>query len=68
MQNGFPNKLPVEELARYLANLGPGGFHTNRRLELASGDQASQMRQPDRGRFLCYRCSENELGIQDWRR
>ena len=27
------------------------GFHADGRLELASGNQASQMRQPNRGRF-----------------
>jgi hypothetical protein len=52
MQDSFPDKCPVEKLVRYLANLRPGGFHTDGRLELASGNQASQMRQSDRGRLL----------------
>ena len=52
MQDGFSDKRPVEELARHLANLGPGSFHADGRFELAGGNQASQMRQPDRGRFL----------------
>ena len=51
MQDGFPDKRPVKELTRHLANLRPGGFHADRRLELAGGNQASQMRQPDRGGF-----------------
>jgi hypothetical protein len=44
MQDGFPDKRPIEELARHLANLGPGGLHADGRLELARGNQASQMR------------------------
>jgi hypothetical protein len=28
MQDGFPYKLPIEELASHLANLSPWCFHT----------------------------------------
>jgi hypothetical protein len=52
MQDGLPDKRPVDELACHLTNLGPWGFHADRRFELASGNQASQLRQPDSGRFL----------------
>jgi hypothetical protein len=52
MQDGFPDKLPIEELVCHLANLGPWGFHADGRFELARGNQASQMRQPDGGGFL----------------
>jgi hypothetical protein len=51
MQDGLPYKLPVEELASHLANLGPGGFHADGRFKLSHGNQASQMRQPYRSRF-----------------
>jgi virginiamycin B lyase len=51
VQDGFADKLPVEELARHLANLTPGSFHADGRCELASGNQARQMRQPDGGRL-----------------
>ena len=51
MQDGFPDKRPVEELAYHLTNMRPGGFHADGRFDLAGGNQASQMRQPDGGRF-----------------
>jgi len=44
MQHRFPDKRPVEELARHLSNLCPGSFHADRRLELAGSNQASHMR------------------------
>jgi hypothetical protein len=45
MQHGFARVTPVEKLLGYTGNLGPGGFDTNVRPQLARRHQAGEARQ-----------------------